>query len=118
MGGQARLMSGALRKIAGNASKHNCTIIFINQLRQKVGGWVGAWPRPARASSAVEELVGKGYMRTEFRASSLFLFLFLLPACLPAPHPPPQSSAPADPLGPPPPLPAPRRWASSTAAPR
>jgi hypothetical protein len=29
-------MSGALRKIAGNASKHNCTIIFINQLRQKV----------------------------------------------------------------------------------
>ena len=32
-------MSGALRKIAGNASKHNCTIIFLNQLRQKVGGW-------------------------------------------------------------------------------
>ena len=30
-------MSGALRKIAGNASKHNCTIIFLNQLRQKVG---------------------------------------------------------------------------------
>lgn len=29
-------MSGALRKIAGNASKHNCTIVFINQLRQKV----------------------------------------------------------------------------------
>jgi recombination protein RecA len=30
-------MSGALRKVAGNASKHNCTIIFLNQLRQKVG---------------------------------------------------------------------------------
>jgi recombination protein RecA len=37
VGAQARLMSGALRKIAGNASKHNCTIIFLNQLRQKVG---------------------------------------------------------------------------------
>lgn len=36
VGAQARLMSGALRKIAGNASKHNCTIIFLNQLRQKV----------------------------------------------------------------------------------
>ena len=36
-------MSGALRKIAGNASKHNCTIIFINQLRQKVGGRVAGW---------------------------------------------------------------------------
>ncbi|KAL4855985.1 Protein RecA [Chlorella vulgaris] len=37
VGAQARLMSGALRKVAGNASKHNCTIIFLNQLRQKVG---------------------------------------------------------------------------------
>jgi RecA/RadA recombinase len=42
IGGQARLMSSALRKIAGNASRHGCTIIFLNQLRQKVrgcGGW-------------------------------------------------------------------------------
>lgn len=37
VGAQARLMSGALRKIAANASKHNCSIIFLNQLRQKVG---------------------------------------------------------------------------------
>lgn len=37
VGAQARLMSGALRKIAGNASRHGCTIIFLNQLRQKVG---------------------------------------------------------------------------------
>lgn len=37
IGAQARLMSSALRKIAGNASRHNCTVIFLNQLRQKVG---------------------------------------------------------------------------------
>ena len=37
VGGQARLMSAALRKIAGNASRHNCSIIFLNQLRQKIG---------------------------------------------------------------------------------
>ena len=46
-------MSGALRKIAGNASKHNCTIIFINQLRQKVGGWAyRVCPRQALARGA------------------------------------------------------------------
>ena len=36
VGAQARLMSQALRKIAGNASKCNCTVIFLNQLRMKV----------------------------------------------------------------------------------
>ena len=36
MGAQARMMSGVMRKITGNASKCNTTIIFINQLRQKV----------------------------------------------------------------------------------
>ena len=35
VGAQARLMSQALRKIAGNASKCNCTVIFLNQLRHK-----------------------------------------------------------------------------------
>ena len=37
MGLQARLMSQALRKITAFASKSNCTIIFINQLREKIG---------------------------------------------------------------------------------
>lgn len=37
VGAQARLMSAALRKLSGNASRHNCTVIFLNQLRQKVG---------------------------------------------------------------------------------
>ncbi len=37
VGLQARLMSQALRKLAGIASSTNCTIVFINQLREKVG---------------------------------------------------------------------------------
>lgn len=36
LGSQARLMSQALRKITGRPSKSNCTIIFLNQLRQKL----------------------------------------------------------------------------------
>ena len=37
VGLQARLMSQALRKLAGAISKSNTTVIFINQLREKVG---------------------------------------------------------------------------------
>lgn len=37
VGLQARLMSQALRKLTGVISKSNCTVIFINQLREKVG---------------------------------------------------------------------------------
>lgn len=37
VGVQARLMSQALRKLTANASKCNCTILFLNQLRHKVG---------------------------------------------------------------------------------
>lgn len=37
IGGQARLMSAALRKLANHASKCGCTVMFINQLRYKVG---------------------------------------------------------------------------------
>ncbi len=38
VGLQARLMSQALRKIAGNVGKANCIVIFLNQLRAKIGG--------------------------------------------------------------------------------
>ena len=38
MGVQARLMSKALRKLTGIVSKTNCTVVFINQLRAKIGG--------------------------------------------------------------------------------
>ncbi len=41
VGLQARLMSKALRKLAGILSKGNCTVIFINQLREKVGVMYG-----------------------------------------------------------------------------
>jgi recombination protein RecA len=37
VGLQARLMSKAMRKLAGVLNKSNCTVIFINQLREKVG---------------------------------------------------------------------------------
>jgi recombination protein RecA len=37
MGLQARLMSQALRKLAGTVSKSNATVIFINQIRMKIG---------------------------------------------------------------------------------
>lgn len=37
MGLQARLMSQALRKLTGVIKKSNCTVIFINQLRMKIG---------------------------------------------------------------------------------
>ncbi len=37
MGLHARLMSQALRKLAGVAAKSNCVVIFINQLREKIG---------------------------------------------------------------------------------
>lgn len=41
VGLQARLMSQALRKLAGAVNKSNCTIIFINQLREKIGVMFG-----------------------------------------------------------------------------
>lgn len=41
MGLQARLMSQALRKLTGFVNKTNCTVIFINQLRDKIGVMFG-----------------------------------------------------------------------------
>ena len=42
VGLQARLMSKALRKVAGNIGKSGCTVIFLNQLRQKIGVTYGS----------------------------------------------------------------------------
>jgi recombination protein RecA len=39
MGTQARLMSKALRKITASISRTNCIVIFINQIRMKIGGY-------------------------------------------------------------------------------
>lgn len=41
MGLQARLMSQALRKLTGIISKYNCSVIFINQVREKIGVMFG-----------------------------------------------------------------------------
>ena len=41
VGLQARLMSQALRKLTGAIAKSNCTVIFINQLREKIGVMYG-----------------------------------------------------------------------------
>jgi recombination protein RecA len=41
MGLQARLMSQALRKLTGIIAKSNCTVIFINQIRMKIGVFFG-----------------------------------------------------------------------------
>jgi len=42
MGLHARLMSQALRKLTSTISKTNCTVIFINQLREKIGVMFGS----------------------------------------------------------------------------
>ena len=50
VGLQARLMSQALRKLTAVISKSNCTVIFINQLREKVGVMFGNPEKIGRAS--------------------------------------------------------------------
>ena len=42
VGLQARLMSQALRKLAGNINRSNTTVIFINQIREKIGVMFGS----------------------------------------------------------------------------
>ncbi len=41
MGAQARLMSQALRKLTGTINRTQCTVVFINQIRQKIGVMFG-----------------------------------------------------------------------------
>lgn len=41
VGLQARLMSQALRKLVGASGRHGCTVVFVNQLRQKIGVMFG-----------------------------------------------------------------------------
>jgi len=42
VGLQARLMSQALRKLTGNIKRTNCTVVFINQIRMKIGVMFGS----------------------------------------------------------------------------
>ncbi len=66
IGVQARLMSKALRKISGLLNKHNCTIIFINQIRMKIGVMFGN-PETTPGGRALKFYSS---IRLEVRASS------------------------------------------------
>ncbi|GAC1363604.1 MAG: intein-containing recombinase RecA [Actinomycetota bacterium] len=61
VGLQARLMSQALRKLAGNISRSNSMIIFINQLREKIGVMFGCFEYSTRLTLAdgTQEKIGK-----------------------------------------------------------
>ena len=54
MGLQARLMSQALRKLTAHISKSNCVVIFINQLREKVGVMFGKIPEVTTGGRALK----------------------------------------------------------------
>ena len=55
----ARLMSQALRKLAGSIAKTNCIVIFINQLREKVGVMYGN-PEVTTGGRALKEALKNG----------------------------------------------------------
>ena len=52
-GSQARLMSQALRKLTGAINKSNCTVIFINQIREKIGVMFGS-PKTTSGGKALK----------------------------------------------------------------
>ncbi len=61
MGLQARLMSQALRKLTGNINRSNCCVIFINQIRMKIGVMFGCFDYHARVvlADGSTEKIGK-----------------------------------------------------------
>ncbi|MBK5227518.1 MAG: recombinase RecA [Actinobacteria bacterium] len=61
VGLQARLMSQALRKLAGNVNRTNTILIFINQLREKIGVMYGCFSYSTRVTLAdgSQERIGK-----------------------------------------------------------
>lgn len=61
MGLQARLMSQALRKLAGSINRSQTTAIFINQLREKIGVMFGCFQYSTRVTLAdgTQEKIGK-----------------------------------------------------------
>jgi recombination protein RecA len=61
VGLQARLMSQALRKLAGNVARSNAMIIFINQLREKIGVMFGCFSYSSRItlSDGSREKIGR-----------------------------------------------------------
>jgi len=53
VGGQARMMSKAMRMITGNLNRNDCTIIFTNQIRMKIGVMYGS-PRTTSGGNALK----------------------------------------------------------------
>lgn len=53
IGAQARMMSKAMRMITGNLNKTNCTIIFVNQIRMKIGVMMGS-PKTTSGGNALK----------------------------------------------------------------
>ena len=56
VGAQARLMSQAMRKLTGSISRSNCMVIFINQIRMKIGVMFGS-PETTSGGNASEILL-------------------------------------------------------------
>ena len=61
MGLQARLMSQALRKLAGSINRSHTTAIFINQIREKIGVMFGclSWDTRVALADGSQEYIGK-----------------------------------------------------------
>ncbi|MBN2885318.1 MAG: recombinase RecA, partial [Chromatiaceae bacterium] len=61
VGLQARLMSQALRKLTGNIKRSNCCVIFINQIRMKIGVMFGCFDYHSRVvlADGTTEKIGK-----------------------------------------------------------
>ena len=66
VGLQARLMSQALRKLAGSLSKSNTTCIFINQLREKIGVMFGN-PETTTGGRALKVLLQRAHRHPPHR---------------------------------------------------
>ena len=55
VGVQARLMSQAMRKLTGSISRSNCMVIFINQIRMKIGVMFGS-PETTTGGNALKSV--------------------------------------------------------------
>ena len=54
VGGQARLMSHALRKLTGTIHKSNASVLFINQIRMKIGNMGYGSPETTSGGNALK----------------------------------------------------------------
>jgi len=66
VGLQARLMSQALRKLTAATSRSNCALIFINQVREKIGG--GSYGGPQETTTGGRALKFYASMRIDIRS--------------------------------------------------